>query len=225
MENKNYSIFPLFYPDITITPEFTQKYLTQAKTELDPYYNQLFSQAQQDIERETKRLAEGYGREERAIGEQYGRALESTQEEYARRGLGYSSRRTQAEENLAQQAREALEESKRQAGEAAEDIGIKGERYLGSKFFPQKLASIQEGAAPILGQPGVYGMTQGTAPRQLYTAQGGVYGTEEGQRTFDEQQRVRELTGAEREYRSEYYPSKYTFGEGEGFIGSRYFYS
>ena len=192
-------------PDVNISPEIVAKFETQAKTELGPYFNQLFSQGKVDIEKATKRLAEDYGTKERELGLQFGQAQEATQESFARRGLSFSTMRTGAEQRLAEGARTDLEALQQKTFRAGEDTGQKAERELGSQFLPKSFASIQTGATPTLGKPGQYGFQAGGQSRELFTPTGGQVGTLEQQRIKDEELRKRELLAGERELRSSFY--------------------
>jgi len=192
-------------PNVDITPEMSQKFLDQAKQELGPYYSQLFKQAQEDITRDFKRETEDYATRQRKLASEFAQSQEQTQEAYARRGLNISSMRTQAEQQLGEQARQAQEANIQQAQRAAEDVGIKGERYLGSQFFPQTQMAFQIGGAPTVGRPGQYGFTGGAQSRQLFTPQGGVTGGLERERLTEEERRRRELETTERSFRGTLY--------------------
>jgi len=176
-------------PNATITPEMSAKFLEQAKAQVAPYWDQMFKQAQDDVQRALGQIGEEVGLREKQLGEQYGRALEGTQEQYARRGLAFSSDRGTAEKQLADSAQQALTASQRSAQQEAERIGIAGERALGSSFFPQISASMRTGTAPTLNRPGVYGFQTGTGQRSLFAPQGGVTGELQYQRTEDEKRR------------------------------------
>jgi hypothetical protein len=191
-------------PDIEINQSIIDKFTEQAKTELGPYYNQIFSQAKSDMERASKQLADSYSSQERNLGEQYGKALEGTQESFARRGLSDSTMRTGAERELATQTERSLTDLQKGTEQAAENIGITGEREVGTANMPS-LGSYNTGARPILGQAGVYGITPSSQSRSLYTPQGGTTGTREQERLTAEEQRKRDLIGSEREYRASAY--------------------
>ena len=87
---------------------------------------------------------------------------------------------------------------------AVEDIGIKGERYLGSQFFPQTQLAFQTGGTAQIGRPGQYGFA-GTESRQLFRPQGGVTGNLERERLTEEERRRRELESTERSFRGTLY--------------------
>lgn len=191
-------------PNITIDDAIIQKFKNQAKTELDPYYSQVFQQAEEDIKRGLSQIGQDYETKARSLGLEYGKALEGTQEKFARKGLEFSSQRGKAEQSLADAAQRSLEGlqlgSQRQAGE----IGIKGERELGSSLFP-KSDMMLSGYSPTQGRAGVYGF-QSIGGRSLFTPSGTVgTGTLQRDRLFGEEQRVRDLTEAERQYRAANY--------------------
>ena len=192
-------------PDIEITPQMTAQFLSQAQTEVSPYYNQMFEQAKQDLRTAMSRVSEDYTTAAQEVGRQYGQALESTQESFARRGLAFSSDRERAERELAENASKMLEGKQTAASRQGYDIGLSTERYLGSSQMPSDSFSLSTGRAPILGKPGVYGMTSPSMSRSLYSSTGGITGEAERQKLFDIESRVKDLTQAERQYRSGFY--------------------
>lgn len=192
-------------PNVTIDDTIINKFMDQAKTELGPYYNQLFSQSQSDVKKELDRLSQDYTARERQLGLGYGKELESAQESYARRGLAFSSERQRTEQELAGQAKTTLEATQQAATRQAEDIGTKGERMLGSSMFPAGTAGITTGTRPITGMPGGYGFDIGKQTRQLFQPLGGVTGELGRSQMFDVEARKKQLLGSERELRSEFY--------------------
>ena len=211
-------------PSIEITADMLQRFNEQAQKELKPYYDQIRNQAQEDLKLSAQRLSQDYSTEERKLSGEFGKALEKTQSSFASRGLNMSSDRTNAEQTLAQQARESLAATQQEKERKMQDIGIAGERSLGSSFFPT-IEKLKTGAAPILGRPGQYGFSASTQSRDLFSPQGGVYGTQQRDQLFAEQSRARELETGVRNLRSEYYPNASTFGKDEGFIGSQNFFA
>ena len=111
--------------------------------------------------------------------------------------------RTRAEQELATQAGTALAENVQQTQRSAEDLGIKGEKYLGTSNLPTG-RQIQTGATPITGQAGTYGIQTGTQARSLFAPTGGTTGTLEQDRLEAEEKRKRGLVSAERELRGYY---------------------
>lgn len=190
-------------PAIQITPEMTTRFLEQAKRESEPYYTQLISQAQQDLEKGFGRIAEDYQAEVKSTGTAFGRDLENTQESFARRGLEFSSDRTRAERELAQEATQSLEKSSRNAQRLAQDLGVKGERTLGSVQF-RAPSTFETGFTPTLGRPGQYGIGPSTGREALFSPTGGTTGTLEQDRLAAEEKRKLELIGAERALRGQY---------------------
>lgn len=191
-------------PDIEISDEMVNKFLDQAKTELDPYYRQVIQQAQDDMNLTMQRLSEDYTTRARALELNYGKNLEATQENFARRGLNFSTERTRAEQDLADAATTSLNNLSTDITRQAENAGIEAERNLGSINMLSS-PSYTTGYSPILNRAGVYGFTSPTQSRSLYTQEGGVFGDVQRNRLYDEQNRLANLIGAEREYRGTYY--------------------
>lgn len=189
-------------PSTEVTPELAQKFLDQAKNELGPYYGQLISQAQQDAQTGYQRIIEDYNSAVSTVGQSYGRELESLQEDFASTGRTFSSQRDQAERRLADSTSRVLADTERNALRAGQDLGTTVERYLGSKSTPSA-GSIPGTGAPILGQPGMYGLSSpGGSSRQLYSNVGNVAGELERNRTTTELLRQKELIGNERTTRA-----------------------
>lgn len=175
-------------PSVEITPETTQRFLDQAKTQLAPYYKQVFSNFQQDIQRGMQRLTEGLASKERDLGTQYGQALESRQTSFGRRGLEFSSERQRSESDLANQARQAIAEARTSTKQAVENLGTQGERQIGSAMFPTNLPTPNAAPTPQIGLPGRYGFdfsTQTGSP--LFSPVGGQLGETEREQTTAEQ--------------------------------------
>jgi hypothetical protein len=195
-------------PTIEITPEMTQRFLDQARTEVAPYYSQAIRQTQEDLTRNLTRTAEDYATTERGIGREYGQALEGAQRDFASRGLEFSSDRDKTERTLAENTQTALEAAQRNALRAGQDAGTTGERTLGSSFLPSNATniSINTGARPITNQPGVYGITPSSgSSRNLFTSVGGTTGSIERERMTAEQTRQQNLITAERQLRGTQY--------------------
>ena len=192
-------------PNIKIDDATLAKFTEQAKTELAPYYKQIFDIAQKDVETAFSRISEDYATRERDIGLQYGKSLENTQESYARRGLAFSSDRQKSEKELADETQRNLDLAAQTATRGAMDTGLAAERKLGSASFDAPTTGIATGTRPITGLPGQYGLTGGTGTQQLYSAQGGLTGDLERNKLFEEESRKNELTSNERSLRSQLY--------------------
>jgi hypothetical protein len=187
-------------PNITIDQATIDKFTGQAKDELGPYYESVFSQAQDDLNRSIERIKQDYAAGEQELGQKYGKALESTQEDYARRGLGFSSERDKAEKLLADRAETALASWQQTTRRSAEDVGGEAVKLYGSRNLPSQF-NYNVGAAPIQRTPGVYGFTNSRSRTGLFDVPVGITGSYEQQRLYDERSRVNELTNAERQLR------------------------
>ena len=157
-------------------------FLQQAQTELGPYFNQLFQQAQQDLQTGFRQIGEDVGARELELGQQYGRSLENIQEDAARRGLTFSTIRNQQEKSLADQTQEAIETGRREAERRALELGTQGERTLGTANLPQLPNAIPNAPRPITGQTGVYQLQPTTGTRNLFAPVGNTVGKLESQR-------------------------------------------
>ena len=189
-------------PNITIDQATIDRFTKQAKTELEPYYGQVFRQAETDIKTGLERQARDYATRERDLGLQYGNALEQTQESYARRGLEFSSERNKAEGDLADQAERSLGDLRTNLFDASKDLGTRGERSIGSSLFPSVNAKVSQGTAPIRGQAGIYGFSFGSPTMDIFSPLGGTTGDLQRQRMTDEEQRKLSLINNERQSRS-----------------------
>ena len=201
----NFAQGKVINPEIDITPEITTKFMSQAESEAEPYYANLIRQTRQDMETAMSRAQQDFGTKADDIGRQFGFNLENVQESFARRGLEYSSDRSRAEQDLAGQAQRDLSAAAETTARAGQDIGNKAERYLGTQNLPSQQYSVGIGREPILGKPGVYGLSGPTGTRTLFEGSGNVPGAVEREKTFDVQKRVNDLIQAERQYRSGFY--------------------
>ncbi len=193
-------------PNITIDQSTIDRFLTQAKSEVDPYYSQLISQAQSDLNKALTRTSEDYATKERQLGQTYGKNLESTQESFARRGLNFSSDRTKAENILATDTNQALTAAQQEAQRSAQDAGTPYERKLGSSFLPDTSgATIGIGAQAMTGTPGVYGLSSANQSRQLFNPTPDTFGTLQADQITAEKTRQNDLINSERQLRSENY--------------------
>lgn len=190
-------------PNVEITPEMTASFLSQAQQELEPYYGQLFQQAQTDIQQGFGQIAEDVQAGERKLESQYGQQLQGLQENLAQRGLTFSTIRGTQEQNLAEQTQRAIESGRREAERRALELGTEGERKLGSVNLP-KIQGIPETPTPILNRPGIFEFSQPATTRDLFTPVGKTSGTLEQERLKSEETRKRELIANERTLRGDY---------------------
>lgn len=191
-------------PNITIDDVTIKRFTDQAKAELAPFYKQTFDQADADIRKSIEQIKQDFGTQQRDLSQAFGQQLESTQQNFADRGLTFSSQRDTAEQKLAQDYNERAQAAAEAASRQAGSVGTQAERTLGSSNLPSLDTTVQTGSA-VLGKPGVYGFTQNTGSRSLFTPVGNQTGSLERQKLFDEQQRVNELTANERQLRASQY--------------------
>lgn len=187
-------------PDVQISADMIQKFYQQAKTELEPYYGQLFKQAQDDLTIGFKQIGEDLAANERTLESNYGKNLENVQEDAASRGLTFSSIRNKNEQNLAEQTQAAIETGRREAERRALSLGTQGERQLGSANLPN-LPGINEAPTPILNKPGVYSFAKPTGVRDLFKPIGSTSGKLEQDKLAAIESRKLDLTNQERAYR------------------------
>jgi hypothetical protein len=186
-------------PDIVFDEDTIARFTSQAKTELGPYWNQIFDQTASDIKTGLTRIGEDLNAYTQKLGKQFGQQLEQTQESFARRGLNFSSDRNKAEATLADTFNTALSTEQQTQERAAYDFGTKGERMIGSTLFPNGIPDYTTGAKAQLGTPGQYGFSTGTSRRALFDPLGNTTGSLESDRTFSEESRVVDLKNAKRE--------------------------
>jgi hypothetical protein len=187
-------------PDIVIDDATITRFTEQAKSELTPYYRQLFTQTEADLKNAMEQTQKSFDRTIGDIGRSYGAALENTQEDFGQRGLQFSSDRTKSEESIATGANRAIEDATTAAQQQARTIGTTAERKLGSSAFPSLDTSVTADQRLQTGVAGQFGLTGGSS-RSLFTATGGQTGSLQTDQTYAEKQRLNELTSAERELR------------------------
>lgn len=188
-------------PDVEINQQTLNDYLTQAKSELAPYYNQLFSQGKQDVTTGMGQINEDLAASERSLEKNYGRQLEGVQSDAANRGLTFSSIRNTNERTLADTTQEAIEAGRREAQRRALSLGTAAERQLGSSNLPD-LATTSDAPTPILNRPGVGSFAKPVTSRSLFAPVGGTTGTLQQDRLAAETGRQKELAGIERQDRA-----------------------
>lgn len=187
-------------PNIELTPERLSEFINTAKSDVSPYFKQLFSEAERDIGFSLSDIANNYAKKEAEIGRQFGTALESTQESYAKRGLNYSSDRTKSEQLLSDTAKRMMSDERDTALKGARDIGLKGERLLGSNFLEKtSLPKLSYGAEPVTGKAGYYGTAGGGRDLNLYNTFGGITGSLATQQSEAEKTRANALEGQYRD--------------------------
>ena len=191
-------------PKVKLDDSVIGRLMDQAKTEISPFYKQIFEQANTDLSRALKSTAQDLEGRVRNIGQAFGRGTEQAQESFARRGLEFSSDRTREEQRLADEAKTGIEEASRTAEEAAMRAGTATEREVGSANITASRQVVPTGWTPLQGKPGQYGLGAATGSRDLFAPVGGTIGTTERAKEYDVQSRKNELINAEQNIRSAY---------------------
>lgn len=180
-------------PNVTIDQSTIDRFTQQARDEVDPYYRQIFDQANQDLKTALESISSTYGGRVRDIGKAFGQNLENAQKSFASRGLEMSSDRDKAEASIARDATDALSDAERAAREQAQRVGTETERQVGSSNLTSERGSLFTGSQPVLGRPGVYNLSAPNTTRSLFSAQGGVFGSDERNKAYDAEVRARDL--------------------------------
>jgi len=196
-------------PNVEIDEAKLQEFREQARKEFTTgakgtYYNQLFDQADKDLETAINRQKEDFGLLAEDRRRKFGFDLEMAQENFARRGLAFSSDRYRTEQELADQTSRDLRDLQKQTNRNIFDIGQRAERYQGSANVNQDFG-FNIGRTPILNVAGVYDTTDPNVRNTPFTKAGRTAGTLEQDKLFDQESRVKEIIQAEREHRGSYY--------------------
>lgn len=186
-------------PNITIDQATIDRFVSQARAELEPYYKQTFAQLDTDLKTAVQKQKDEYGNAIRDIGLTYGKGLETTQQNYANRGLEFSSDRAKSEQEIKDEAARKVEEAAKATQQNVQSIGTDAERKLGSSLMPN-LGTLETGYSMQSG-PGQYGLGSAMGSRSLFSATPGTTGTLERQRLFEEESRKNELISNERDLR------------------------
>ena len=163
-------------PDLTITPELTAKFLEQATSELDPYYQELIRQNKQDLSTSFQQLQEDYNKSIARETPAFQNALESADNAEANAGVAFSSGRIKREGDLITNENQKLADLFTTSQRAGEQNAVKMERKIGSRAFGDLgIPSLQQySTQPRTISPS--GSIQSTGSRNLYTPQTGLYG-------------------------------------------------
>lgn len=87
-------------PDMDLSPSILQQFMTQASTEMDPYYQEQIKLYSQDINESIKRLNEDYQKEVQRSEEPYREQFQQQDIAEAEAGTAYSSGRQKREEQM-----------------------------------------------------------------------------------------------------------------------------
>lgn len=157
-------------PDIEITQEEADKFLAQAETELEPFFQEQLANFKQDLATSTQRLQEDFETGVRRAEEPFKQNLLAQAETEAQAGLAFGSERGRREQTNIRGQQERIEDVTKGVARSFQDIGRRAERKIGSEAF----AGL---GVPAVQQFGV--SRQGFTPsgtRQLFTPQGNLLG-------------------------------------------------
>lgn len=163
-------------PDLTITPELAQKFVNDATSELDPYYQELIGQHKQDLDISFRQLQQDYTtaiqREQPAFQDK----LESQDISEAESGTAFSSGRVKREGDIVRGQQERLDDMFNQSQREVQSRALSSERAIGSRNFADLgIPSLSTYSAGRTISP--RGELTSTGTRSLYTPQGGLFGT------------------------------------------------
>lgn len=168
-------------PDLTITPELTAKFLEQATSELDPYYQELIRQNKQDLSTSFQQLQQDYNTQISREQPAFQQNLENQDITEANQGTAFSSGRVKREGDIITGEQQKLDDYFQSNQRSAEGLARTGERQIGSRAFSDLgIPSLQSYAAQR-GTIAPRGQLASTGSRSLYSPQGGLFGELPGQ--------------------------------------------
>ena len=185
-------------PSVEITPEKAAEFLAQAQEEISPYYQTQLALARESLLREMGYARDEILRKEQEWQQQYGEGLETLGETLAEKGMAYSGKRLEEEQQLAEDYQKAIEDQRRQAQFAAGTAA----REFSQLYGTESLEPSQYTAAPtvVAGQPT---FTPSSRKVPFYQLSEDVYGDLVGEKqyeqTAEEKRRAAELEGAYRQ--------------------------
>lgn len=163
-------------PNIVITPEVAQRFITQASAEVDPYYKTQFESIKGDLQTSLSDLGAQYERERAGKEAEFRTKLGLQIETAAQKGTAFSGGRARTLGELTAGTEGELTGLSAEALQRARTLGTTAERKIGSEALSGLSAPSIGAFTPTTTGRG--GFTQ-TATRSLYTPQGGVIGSEE----------------------------------------------
>lgn len=168
-------------PDLTITPEMTARFMTEASAKLDPYFKELIRQHSQDLSISTRQLQEDYNKQIQREEPAFQQNLENQDIQEAEGGMAFSSGRNQREQRLITGQQNTLDDLATNLQRGTQEAGIGLERKIGSRAFSDLgLPSISNYLAQRGGFAPQGRLAQGSK-RQLFAPEGGLYGEIPGQ--------------------------------------------
>lgn len=186
-------------PAIELTPAEVAAFLTQAKTELSPYYNSYIDSIKTDLDADLKVLKENYdlNKEDRLAAFKSNLAIQGENE--ATQGTIFSGGRIERAGAIRDASQRSLQSLGLNTMAAARGAGSAAERNVGSLGLGSfSSPTIESGKLNLLGE----GQYQPIETRNLYNLQGGVYGSKTRERTTAEQLRASELERTTRQSRA-----------------------
>lgn len=181
--------------DIEITPELAKEFLDQAKTEIDPYYQEQINLVKNDLETSFSRLQQDFEQGIRRAEEPFKQQLKAQSEIEAQAGLTFGSERQRRERETVEGQQQAISDVQKNLLRSIEDTATQAERSIGS----ESLRGIS-----IPGIQDINVSTSGFSPsgtRTLFTPQGDLIGSLPKQREVDLRTRQSQLEESERKKR------------------------
>lgn len=192
-------------PDITISPDQVQKFIDQAKDEIEPYYQTIYTQIKGDLQRHAADISTELAATAGQTTDQFGRNLRTLRDNTTENGTTFSGERVRNETQLATDAQRSLDAAQRTAVSAATDAARAAESQVGS-------SNVSDITAPTIQTPNIAGSfkpgqttiasaTTGLPSNSsaLFSFSGGLSGTLEQQKLAAEKTREAELEKAYRE--------------------------
>lgn len=121
-------------PNIEISPVQIAQFLNQAKTELEPYYQEKLSLLRSDLDLSVKRLVDDYTKGIERAKDPFKQELETQAESEAQSGTTYSSERVDRERRLVVGQQEKLDDFTTSATRSLQDKGLSFEKEAGSNL-------------------------------------------------------------------------------------------
>lgn len=186
-------------PAIDITPEKMAEFLTQAKSEINPYYSTLLNVARENLLRSAGLGIDEIREAESALERTYGQAFRTLGESAADRGFATSGIRQREEKELAMGTQDAINQSRRTL---ATTLGSDARAFAGEFGGAQIPGSPSLSAAPTVSAgEGKFGRSVTSLP--VYNISDSILSGLKGTRQFQEEaditSRTAELESAERE--------------------------
>lgn len=119
-------------PNIELTPAEVQKFLDEANTKIDPYYQNLYSVISEDVKRNLSDLQKSYDLQKQNIGAEFKQVLDTSRESRAGSGTFFSGGRGLQEQQLQQATDRNLQSAANQAASSAGSLLRGTEEKIGT---------------------------------------------------------------------------------------------